>query len=168
MAGPVKTVSFIASVVIAWGLFVIGEAIVAWFDYKINGTEIPLNLQFILPTEGFPPQPFPHRIHHMNSILIYGLLLHGIRKETTRTMLPWMSCYYFYIYAMLFVILILFPILSYPSASIVSTNFLMPCPFTGPKMFWAVPNFLCQTKNLFKYCGSHKHFVPDKKMICMQ
>ena len=44
----------------------------------------------------------------------------------------------------------------------------MPCPFTGPKMFWAGPNFLCQTKNLFTYCGSHKHFVPDKKMICIQ
>ena len=45
---------------------------------------------------------------------------------------------------------------------------LMPCPFTGPKMFCAGPNFLCQTKNLFTYCGSHKHFVPDKKMICIQ
>ena len=44
----------------------------------------------------------------------------------------------------------------------------MPCPFTGPKMFWAGPNFLCQTKNLFTYCGSHKLFVPDKKMICIQ
>ena len=22
----------------------------------------------------------------------------------------------------------------------------MPCPFTGPKMFWAGPSFLCQTK----------------------
>ena len=31
---------------------------------------------------------------------------------------------------------------------------LMPCPFTGPKMFWAGPNFLCQTKNLFTYCGN--------------
>ena len=30
------------------------------------------------------------------------------------------------------------------------------------------PNFLCQTKNLFTYCGSHKHFVPDKKVICIQ
>ena len=121
MAGPVKTVCFIASAVIAWGLFVIGEAIVAWFDYKINGTEIPLNLQFILPTEGFPPLCFPHRIIHMESILILGLLLHGIRKETTRTMFPWMCWYYFYIYAVLFVILILGPIMSYPSASIVST-----------------------------------------------
>ena len=25
----------------------------------------------------------------------------------------------------------------------------MPCPFTGPKMFWDGPNLLCQTKNLF-------------------
>ena len=44
----------------------------------------------------------------------------------------------------------------------------MPCPFTGPKIFLAGPNFLCQTKNLFTYCGSHKHFAPDKKMICIQ
>ena len=44
----------------------------------------------------------------------------------------------------------------------------MPCPFTGPKMFWACTNFLCQTKNLFTFCGSHKHFVPDKKLICIQ
>ena len=44
----------------------------------------------------------------------------------------------------------------------------MPCPFTGSKMFWAGPNFLCQTKRLFTYCSSHKHFVPDKKMICIQ
>ena len=28
----------------------------------------------------------------------------------------------------------------------------MPCPFTGPKIFWAGP----------------KIFVPDKKMICIQ
>ena len=40
---------------------------------------------------------------------------------------------------------------------------IMPCPFTGPKMFWAGPIFLFQTKNLFTYCGSHKYFVPDKK-----
>ena len=43
----------------------------------------------------------------------------------------------------------------------------MPCPFTGPKMFCAGPNFLCQTKNLFTYCGSHKHFVPDKKIFAV-
>ena len=45
---------------------------------------------------------------------------------------------------------------------------VMPCPFTGTKMFCAGPNFLNQPKNLFTYCASHKHFVPDKKMICIQ
>ena len=45
---------------------------------------------------------------------------------------------------------------------------LMPCPFTGPKMFWAFPNFLCETKKLFTYCGSRKHFVPGKKIIYIQ
>ena len=44
----------------------------------------------------------------------------------------------------------------------------MPCPFTGPKMFCAGPNFLSQPKNLLTYCASHKHFDPDKKMICIQ
>ena len=46
--------------------------------------------------------------------------------------------------------------------------YIMPCPFTGPKMFSAGVNHLCQTKNLFTYCGSHKYFVPDKKMVCTQ
>ena len=45
---------------------------------------------------------------------------------------------------------------------------LMPCPFTGPKIFWAGPNFLCHTKNLFTFCWIHKHFVRDKTMICIQ
>ena len=42
MAGLVKskTVCFIASAVIAWGLFEVGDAIVAWLDYKFNDTEI--------------------------------------------------------------------------------------------------------------------------------
>ena len=39
-------------------------------------------------------------------------------------------------------------------------------PLTGPKMFWVGPKYLCQTKKLFTYCGSHKNFVPDKKMTC--
>ena len=47
-------------------------------------------------------------------------------------------------------------------------NTFMPCPFTGRKMFCAGPIFLCQIKNLSTYCASHKHFVPDKKMICVQ
>ena len=37
-----------------------------------------------------------------------------------------------------------------------------------PKCFELVQIFCAQNKNLFKYCGSHKHFVPDKKMICIQ
>ena len=88
MAGHVKTVCFIASAVIAWGLFVIGEAIVAWFDYKINGTEIPWNLELVTPG----------RFNHMCSILIHGLVLHGIRKETTRAMFPWMFLYYVFLF----------------------------------------------------------------------
>ena len=48
------------------------------------------------------------------------------------------------------------------------TVILMPCPFTGPKMLCAGPHFLFRTKNVFTYCASHKHFVPDKKMICNQ
>ena len=44
----------------------------------------------------------------------------------------------------------------------------MPCPFTGRKMFCAGPNFLCRTRKLLTFCASHKHFVPDKKMICIQ
>ena len=52
---------------------------------------------------------------------------------------------------------------------------LMPCPFTGPKMFWAGSNFLCQTKNLFTYFGNQKDdlhsvklvFVPTQKAILL-
>ena len=44
----------------------------------------------------------------------------------------------------------------------------MSCPFTGPKMFCAGSNLFCKTKNLFTYCGSHKHFVAEKKEICIQ
>ena len=76
MAGPVKTVCFIASVVIAWGLFVIGEAIVAWFDYKINGTEIPWNLEIV----GHPLSSIsshPDKVDYINSILIHVLFLTG-------------------------------------------------------------------------------------------
>ena len=87
MAGPVKTVSFIASVVIAWGLFEVGEAIVAWFDYKIKGTEIPGNLEL---TD-------QDKIEHMISILNHGLLLHGIRKKISKFMFPWMFLYYIFI-----------------------------------------------------------------------
>ena len=78
MSGPVKTVCFIASLVIAWNLFEVGEAIVAWFDYKISGTEIPWNLKIN-----------PNRANHIISILVHGFFLLGISKKTTKFMIPW-------------------------------------------------------------------------------
>ena len=41
----------------------------------------------------------------------------------------------------------------------------MPCPFTGPKMFWASPNFLCQTKKLSTYCGRQKDDLHSVKFV---
>ena len=83
MAGSVKTVCFITSLVISWGLFEVGEAIVAWLDYKINGTEIPWKCELTNPI----------RICHMISILVHGLFLHGIRKENTNFIEPWVTFY---------------------------------------------------------------------------
>ena len=40
----------------------------------------------------------------------------------------------------------------------------MPCPFTGPKMFCASPNFLSQPKNLTAFSASSKNFVPAQKL----
>ena len=42
---------------------------------------------------------------------------------------------------------------------------LMPCTFTGPKMFCAGPNFLSQPKNLTAFSVSSKTFVPGQKTI---
>ena len=33
MEGPVKTVCFISTFVITWGLFQVGEAIIAWLEH---------------------------------------------------------------------------------------------------------------------------------------
>ena len=44
---------------------------------------------------------------------------------------------------------------------------LMPCPFTGPKMFFAGPNFLSQPKNLTAFSASSKTFVPAQKTILL-
>ena len=44
---------------------------------------------------------------------------------------------------------------------------LMPCPFTGPKMFCAGPNFLSQPKNLTAFSASSKTFVPAQKPILL-
>ena len=44
---------------------------------------------------------------------------------------------------------------------------LMPCPFTGPKMFCAGPNVLSQPKNLTAFSASSKAFVPAQKTILL-
>ena len=44
---------------------------------------------------------------------------------------------------------------------------LMPCPFRGPKMFCAGPNFLSQPKNLTAFSASSKTFVPAQKPILL-
>ena len=43
----------------------------------------------------------------------------------------------------------------------------MPCPFTGPKMFWGSPNFLSQPKNLTAFSACSKNFVPAQKPILL-
>ena len=43
----------------------------------------------------------------------------------------------------------------------------MLCPFTGPKMFYAGPNFLSQPKNLTASSASSKTFVPAQKPILL-
>ena len=42
-------------------------------------------------------------------------------------------------------------------------NILMPCPFTGPKMFCDGPNFFSQPKNLTASSASSKTFVLAQK-----
>ena len=44
-------------------------------------------------------------------------------------------------------------------------NQQMPCPFTGPKMFCAGPNFLSQPKKLTAFSATSKPFVPAQKPI---
>jgi hypothetical protein len=44
---------------------------------------------------------------------------------------------------------------------------LMPCPFTGHKMFSAGPNFLSQPKKLTAFSASSKTFVPAQKPILL-
>ena len=42
---------------------------------------------------------------------------------------------------------------------------LMPCPFTGCKIFCAGQNFLTQPKHLTAFSASSKTFVPAQKLI---
>jgi hypothetical protein len=48
---------------------------------------------------------------------------------------------------------------------VICSDTLMPCPFTGPKMFCASPNFLSQPKNLVAFSASSKTFAPAQKPI---
>jgi hypothetical protein len=43
----------------------------------------------------------------------------------------------------------------------------MSCPFTGPKMFCAGPNFLSQSKTFTAFSASSKTFVPAQKPILL-
>ena len=47
------------------------------------------------------------------------------------------------------------------------SNVLMPCPFTGPKMFCAGPYFLTKLKNLTAFSATSKTFVPAQKPILL-
>ena len=44
---------------------------------------------------------------------------------------------------------------------------LLPCPFTGPKMFCASQKFLSQPKNLTAFSASSKTFDPAQKPILL-
>ena len=57
--------------------------------------------------------------------------------------------------------------LCFDTSEIFFINSLMPCPFTGPKMFCAGPNFLSQPKNLTAFSASSKTFVPAQKPILL-
>ena len=48
-----------------------------------------------------------------------------------------------------------------------NTGRLMPCPFTGRKMFCASPNVLSQSKNLTAFSASSKTFVLEQKPILL-
>ena len=45
----------------------------------------------------------------------------------------------------------------------ITFNLLMPCPFTGPKIFCAGLNFLSQPKYFTAFSASSKAFVPAQK-----
>ena len=44
---------------------------------------------------------------------------------------------------------------------------MMPCPFTGHKMFCTSPNFLSQPKNMTAFSASSETFVLAQKPILM-
>ena len=78
MAPCPKFVCFVTSVIIAWGISETWPAIFAWFDHKINGTEIPYDHVLF------------EKIPHMFLILLQGILLHGVRKENPKLIDFWL------------------------------------------------------------------------------
>ena len=79
MAPCPKFVCFVTSVIIAWGISETWPAIFAWFDNKINGTEIPYDEDLF------------DKILHIFLILLQGILLHGIRKENPDLIEFWLQ-----------------------------------------------------------------------------
>ena len=79
-----KFVCFVTSVIIAWGISEIWPAIFAWFDHKINGTEIPY----------YPVPDLFWKIPHMFLIFFQGVLLHGLCKENPTTIEKWLDIWF--------------------------------------------------------------------------
>ena len=44
-------------------------------------------------------------------------------------------------------------------------KYLMPCPFTCPKMFWVGQNVLCQIKDLVTFCARQKDNLHSVKLV---
>ena len=60
------------------------------------------------------------------------------------------------------------PKLFFIPQSLTASNIrLLPCPFTGPKMFWASPNILSQPKHLTAFSASSKTFVSAQKPVLL-
>ena len=79
MAGCPKFVCFITSAIIAWGISETWPAIFAWFDNKINGTEIPYDLVLF------------EKSLHMFLIFLQGVLLLGVCKENPSVIGFWLQ-----------------------------------------------------------------------------
>ena len=53
---------------------------------------------------------------------------------------------------------------TFDQCSVLQWPIFMPCPFTGPKMFWTGPNILSQTKNWIVFSATPKKFALPLKM----
>ena len=117
MAGCPKFVCFITSVILAWGISETWPSIFAWFDNKINGTEIPYD------------QVLYKKSLHMIIIFLQGLLLLGVRKESPALIGSWI------VYVVVVGILILIPWGLYIVSTISSNTATVVCILVGMKSF---------------------------------